>query len=153
MKKIILLACLAILPNSAWALDQSDLLGKWYCYDPEETVDGLTIAMAANVEFKENGQFRATMKLIFKDSELEATALVKYRSNWTLRDGYLDDRPTSAVVRSLKANGRDLRDSSFAKDIKADLMKYSPNNKAKVAFVSDTKMSLKSKNTTIHCKR
>ena len=153
MKKFILLACLAVLPNSALALDQSDLVGKWHCHIPEETEDGMTTSMSANVVFKENGRFSAKMTLIFKDPELEATAKVKYRSSWALKDGYLYDRPVSAVVRSLKANGRDQRRSSFARNIRASLLKHSLNDRTKVTLASDTKMSLTSKDTTTYCER
>lgn len=153
MKKIILLACLAVLPNGAAALDQSDLLGKWTCHMPEETEDGLTTSMTADVEFENTGRFSARMTLNFKDPELEATAKVKYRSNWAFKDGYLYDRPKSAVVRSLRVNGRDMRRSRFARDIRANLLEHSLNDKVKVTFASETKMSLTSKGSTTHCVR
>lgn len=153
MKKIILLACLAVLPSGAMALDQSDLLGKWTCHMPEETEDGLTTSMTADVEFKNTGRFSAKMTLIFKDPELEATAKVKYRSSWAFKNGYLYDRPASAVVRSLKANGQDRRRSSFAREIRASLLEHSLNDRSKVTFASDTKMTLTSKDTIIHCVR
>ena len=118
---------------------------------PEETEDGLTTSMTADVEFENTGRFSAKMTLNFKDPELEATAKVKYRSNWAFKDGYLYDRPKSAVVRSLRVNGRDMRRSRFARDIRANLLEHSLNDKVKVTFASETKMSLISKDSTTHC--
>ena len=153
MKKLIALACFITLPCLALADSEQSLIGKWSCNGVQDAGDGLTILMGSNVNFKKNGRFHATMKLIFKDPELETTVVATYRSNWALKDGYLDEKPTYVKIKKLSAAGRDMRHSAFAKDIKASLMSYDPDDLAKVSFQSVSRVSFITEDVTIHCQR
>ncbi|AZV78608.1 hypothetical protein EBB79_12480 [Parasedimentitalea marina] len=124
------------------------LIGNWTCTD--ENSEG---HMISDVSFSRSGRFKGDMQIFFTENGVVfAKARAKYRANYKISDGYLEESPTSVRIRSFIADGVDIRRGIEAKQLKQRLLK--PGVGPKIVFRSPVSVDLvREDGTAISCLR